>query len=265
MLKDKKYKKLVIYLENLGKVAVAFSGGVDSTFLLHTAREVLKDKLIALTAVSPYIPKWEVEEAKVFTKRFRIKHHFVKLPIPEVIRNNPADRCYLCKGIIFQKLKLEAANFGFEHLLDGTNFDDLNDYRPGLKALEELDIKSPLRESELNKQDIRSLSKEIGLDTWDKPAYSCLLTRIPCGQEVKVEDLEMIEKSEKYLINMGYRNVRVRSHGEIARIEIENNRLEEFIAGKNLIQIVNKLKQIGFKYITLDVEGYKMGSMNKVK
>ena len=263
IIKDK-YTSLLSYLQNLEKVVVAFSGGVDSTFLLKTAKDALGDNVKAVTIRSPYIPKWEIEEAKQIVKELGVAHEIIEAPIIDGIRNNPENRCYLCKIALFSMIKSVAKNQGYDYIIDGTNFDDLGDYRPGLKALQELDVKSPLLECQLTKQEIRSLSREFGLKTWDKPSYACLLTRIPYGNELKVEDLEKIENAEKYMMDRGFRAVRVRCHGNLARIEVDKKDRSKLFDEKILEEISRKLKGFGFKYVTLDLEGYRVGSFNEM-
>ncbi|WP_432408312.1 ATP-dependent sacrificial sulfur transferase LarE [Wukongibacter sp. M2B1] len=263
MINNEKYMKLIDYLKKLDRVVLAFSGGVDSTFLLKAAKEALKDNIKAVTILSPYIPKWEVEEAKELVKELKVKYEIVEVPIIDEIQHNPEDRCYLCKKAVFGMIQDIAKKEGYNYVIDGTNFDDLGDYRPGLKALGELEVKSPLLECKLTKEEIRSLSKELGLNTWDKPPYACLLTRIPYGNELKVEDFEKIEEAEKYMMSIGFRAVRVRCHGDLARIEVnKNDRVKLFNEGI-LDEISSKLKKIGFKYITMDLEGYRVGSFNE--
>jgi pyridinium-3,5-biscarboxylic acid mononucleotide sulfurtransferase len=263
IIKDK-YTSLLSYLQNLEKVVVAFSGGVDSTFLLKTAKDALGDSVKAVTVRSPYIPKWEIEEAKQIVKELGVAHEIIEAPIIDGIRNNPENRCYLCKIALFSMIKSVAKNQGYHYIIDGTNFDDLGDYRPGLKALQELNVKSPLLESQLTKQEIRSLSRELGLKTWDKPSYACLLTRIPFGNELKVEDLEKIENAEKYMMDRGFRAVRVRCHENLARIEVDKKDRNKLFDEKILEEISSKLKGFGFKYVTLDLEGYRVGSFNEM-
>ncbi len=254
---DPKYRKLVSYLTQLGDAAVAFSGGVDSTFLLKAACDALGDKVIALTVKSPYIPAWEVDEAVDFAGRLGVKHVVIESPLIKEIIHNPENRCYLCKRFIFKKLRETAAGKGFSNLLDGTNSDDSSDSRPGMKALKELNVLSPLKENGLGKQDIRSLSRIMGLPTWEKPAYACLLTRIPYNTLVENAVLRRIENAEKYLIDSGIKAVRVRAHGDIARIEVDPSLIRKVIE-KNLFETINqKLKDLGFKYVTLDLGGYR--------
>lgn len=262
MVENIKYKGLVEYLKSLGSVVVAFSGGVDSTFLLRAAKEALGDKVIAVTVVSPYIPKWEIEEAVAITKNMKIQHKFIEVPIIEEIRLNPKERCYLCKKNIFSMIKEEARKENMDFVLDGTNADDTKDYRPGIRALKELNIKSPLLENNLTKEDIRIFSKELGLGTWDKPAYACLLSRIPYDEEIKIDELNKIEKSEKYLMGLGFKGVRVRSHRDLARIELQKKDIVKVFKDELMELISKELKNFGYKYVTLDLEGYKMGSLN---
>lgn len=264
MINDTKYNKLITSLKNLGNAAVAFSGGVDSTFLLIAVKEALGENVLALTVAAPYIARWEIEEAKELSSRFNIKHKIIKAPIIDSIKHNPKNRCYLCKKEIFKMLKEEAEKLGFTNLLDGTNSDDATDYRPGLKALKELHIKSPLYENGITKDEIRAFSKEMELPTWDKPAYACLLTRIPFDHEITLEEIERVEKAEKYLMDLGFRAVRVRSHGDLARIEVDKEKLKNILDEEISCKIYDKLKNLGFIYVTIDILGYRTGSMNKV-
>ncbi|MFT5873304.1 MAG: hypothetical protein ACI8WT_002248 [Clostridium sp.] len=261
MLKEK-YVNLINYLKNLGSVAVAFSGGVDSTLLLKVCSDVLKENVLAIMVIAPYTPKWEVEEAKALLKEFGVKYKFLEVEMIEEIRFSPRERCYICKNAIFTKIKEEARAHGIHNVLDGTNLDDTKDYRPGLRALKELNIISPLLANGITKSDIRNLSKELKLQTWDKPAYACLLSRIPYGQEVIEAELERIERAEVYLMGLGFSGVRVRSHGDLARIELPKKYFPKILNEKILEEILMKLKEFGFKYVTLDLEGYKMGSLN---
>ncbi|MBU3143182.1 ATP-dependent sacrificial sulfur transferase LarE [Clostridium sp. CF012] len=261
MLK-RKHDNLINYLKNLGSVAVAFSGGVDSTLLLKVCSDVLKENVLAIMVIAPYTPKWEVEEAKVLLKQFGVKYKFIEVEMIDEIRFSPRDRCYICKNAIFTKIKQQASAEGIYNILDGTNFDDTKDYRPGLKALKELNIISPLLVNEFTKADIRALSEELKLQTWNKPAYACLLSRIPYGQEVIQAELERIETAEVYLMGLGFSGVRVRSHEDLARIELPKKYFDKILNEKVLEKISIKLKELGFKYVTLDLEGYKMGSLN---
>lgn len=260
-----KLESLRGYIKGLEKVALAFSGGVDSTFLLKVCGEVLGKDAVAITIVSPYIPRWEIEEAKELAKKFNITHEFVETSIPENIKYNPEDKCYLCKKQIFTLLKNKAESLGIDNIIDGTNLDDTKDYRPGMKALKELQVKSPLLDLGFTKDDIRRYSKELNLDTWSKPAYACLLTRLQVGDEITEEKLRRIENSERYLFSLGLTGIRVRSHEDLARIEVQPQDREKLFDIDMMNKISNKLKELGFKYVTLDLGGYKMGSLNKEK
>ncbi|MDS1029776.1 ATP-dependent sacrificial sulfur transferase LarE [Bacillota bacterium LX-D] len=262
-IKDK-YTNLIADLKRMKKVVIAFSGGVDSTFLLKAAQEALGDKVKAVTILSPYIPQWEVAEAKDFAQKIGVAHTIIEVPIIAEIRYNPQNRCYLCKKAVFQMIKELAQDEGYSYVIDGTNFDDLGDYRPGLKALQELNIKNPLFECKLTKEEIRSLSKELGLSTWDKPPYACLLTRLPYGDEVKADDLIKIEQAEKFMMSLGFRAVRIRCHRNLARIEVAKKDRKKLFDEDLLDQVAAKLKEQGFQYVTMDLEGYRVGSFNEV-
>ncbi|TWH47153.1 ATP-dependent sacrificial sulfur transferase LarE [Sporomusa sp. KB1] len=262
MINNEKYINLVNCLKSMEKVILAFSGGVDSTFLLKVAKQALGDNSKAVTIQSPYIPKWEIQEAKQLVKELGVVFEILEAPIIDEIRNNPENRCYLCKKAVFSQIKAIAQREGYPYVIDGTNFDDIGDYRPGLKALRELNIRSPLLECQLSKPEIRSLSKELGLNTWDKPPYACLLTRIPYGNELKEEDFVKIEKAEKYMMDRGFRAIRVRCHDNLARIEVDKKDMDKLFNDKLLEEIAGKLKEFGFTYVTLDLEGYKVGSFN---
>ncbi len=259
---ESKYNLLLKSLENLERVAVAFSGGVDSTFLLAAAKRVLGNNVLALTVKTPYIPDREVEEACSFCEKLDIKHRIIHLEIVKEILNNPGNRCYLCKKYVFSAMRSEAASEGMIHLLDGTNADDAKDYRPGMDALRELQVGSPLLESGLTKNDIRTLSRMLGLVTADKPAYACLLTRLPYNYEVKTEELHRIEQAEIFLDSLGYRSSRVRNHGNMARIELDRNSIRDFINTGVTDKIVRYFKSLGYEFVALDLEGYRTGSFN---
>ncbi|PRR82421.1 ATP-dependent sacrificial sulfur transferase LarE [Clostridium vincentii] len=263
MKNNDKYNELINYLKSLDKVVLAFSGGVDSTFLLRAAQEALGDNLKAITIMSPYIPKWEIAEAKELGKKLGVKHQIIEAPIIESIKFNPEDRCYLCKTAVFGMIISVAKEEGYKYVIDGTNLDDLGDYRPGLKALKELEVKSPLLECKIGKAQIREFSKELGLKTWDKPSYACLLTRIPYGDELKLEAFEKIENAEKFMMSIGFRAVRVRCHGDLARVEVDRNDRSNLFDEELLDTISSEIKKCGFKYVTLDLQGYRVGSFNE--
>ena len=262
---EEKYAELIKIIESHDSVAVAFSGGVDSTFLLSVAHDVLGENVLAITASSPLIPRNEIMEAEAFCKSNNIRQITFSYEIEKEpqIRLNPKDRCYHCKKSIFTKMKSIALETGIDILLDGSNVDDTSDYRPGMKALKELRIVSPLKDAGLTKEDIRKLSKKLNLPTWDKPSYACLATRIPVGDEITREKLSIIEKSEEVLHEKGFLKSRVRLHNNLARIEISPEQFEEIMKPEIRDDITVRLKQIGFDYVSLDMQGYRMGSMNE--
>lgn len=257
-----KQKKLGHLIHEMGKVAIAFSGGTDSTLLMAVAAKVLGSNAVALTVKSPYIPDWEIQEAIELAQKVGIKHEIITAGIPREIGDNPTDRCYLCKHKVFSLLKEQAKQLGIQTIADGTNADDSKDYRPGLRALKELQVRSPLQEAELTKADIRILSKQMGLDTWDKPPYACLLTRLPHDTLVTDDLLSRIEQAETYLIRNGFKAIRVRTHGDTARIEADPSLLAGLVAEPFRSQMVQKFKELGYRFVTLDLEGYRMGVFN---
>ncbi len=257
--------KLDKILKELGTVAIAFSGGVDSSFLLYRAHRVKKAGLIAITIRTPYIPVREINEAIEFTEKYGIKHKIVDIDFPVILRNNPIERCYLCKTALFKHLLEFAKENNYSHVIDGTNGDDSKEFRPGMKALKEMAIRSPLMEAGLTKKDIRELSKADGLDIWDKPAMACLLTRIPYDTEIDEGILRMVEKAENMLFDNGYPGTRVRVHGDVARIECMPGFIEKIILNPERERIVEGMKKIGFRYVSLDLEGYRTGSLNPEK
>ncbi len=262
---DRKFEKLKNIIREYGSIAVAFSGGTDSTFLLKTAHDVLGDKAIAVTVHSPVNPDREYGEALEFAKNLGVKHIILDIDITEmdIFRKNPANRCYYCKKEIFSRILKTAQDHGVSKVADGSNIDDLDDYRPGMVALRELGIYSPLREAGFTKTEVREISRKLSLPTWDKPAYACLASRIPYGEEITIEKLKMIEQAEEYLFSLGFRQVRVRHHGDVARIEVLPGDRNRFFDESFMDMVGARFKEIGFKYAALDLTGYRMGSLNE--
>ena len=261
----KKLEHLKEYLFDLGSVAVAFSSGVDSTFLLYVAHQVLGKHAIAVTAQSCSFPKRELNEAKAFCDSHGITHFICQSEELDIegFRQNPKNRCYLCKHELFEKIWEIAKQNGISAVAEGSNMDDNGDYRPGLIAVKELGIKSPLRDAELTKAEIRELSKELGLPTWNKQSFACLSSRFVYGETISEEKLSMVDQAEQLLLDLGFHQVRVRIHGELARIEIEKSEMGRFLDPETAGQIARRFHEIGFLYVTLDLDGYQMGSMNK--
>ncbi len=260
--RDEKSQKLDSILKDLNSFVIAFSGGVDSTFLLYRAHLLRGTAITAITIRTPYIPAREISEAVEFTRSFGINHKILDIALPALIKNNPIERCYLCKKTLFNDITSFAKENNYQFIVDGTNADDTKDYRPGLAALNELGIRSPLLESGLTKKEIRELSKDANLQIWDKPAMACLLTRIPYDTDIQEGTLRQIEEAENILSDMGYPGTRVRVHGTLARIESFPEYLEEIIHNPEKEHIISKLKELGFRYVSLDLEGYRTGSSN---
>ncbi len=245
---------------------IAFSGGVDSTFLLSVAKEILADKTLAVTAKADIFPSYEIQEAKESAAAIGVNHILVEtgqLRDTNFV-NNPRNRCYICKKILFSNLIKIARENDLNYVLDGSNYDDLSDHRPGAQAALEFGIRSPLQEAELSKAEIRILSQEMGLKTWDKPPLACLATRIPYGEKITKERLKRIDQAETFLLQLGLKGVRVRDHNSIARIEMTKEDIPRLLEPNCTEKIAVHLKSLGYTYITVDLEGYRTGSPNEI-
>lgn len=263
---EDKFDELKEILKSMGSALVAFSGGVDSSFLLKAATDVLKEKVLAVTAKSPTFPEREIKKAIEIAGILNVRHLIIEsseLKNPLYLRND-SSRCYYCKTELFEDLKKIALSEGINFVLDGQNYDDIGDYRPGMKAAAEIGVRSPLKESYMTKNDIRKLSKKLGLPNWDRPSFACLSSRIPYGTSISKELLEKIDFLENLLLDLGFTQVRVRNHDKIARIEILEEEMQKFNNKDIRMQIISEFKKLGYLYVTLDLEGYKTGSMNKV-
>jgi len=264
---DRNLNHLKEILTEIQSALIAYSGGVDSTFLLKVAHDVLGDRVVAATALSPTYPYTEMKDAKEVAEVLGVRHVTVKtdeLSNP-IFARNPPDRCYWCKKELFSELATLAEKLNLKHILDGSNRDDTNDFRPGMKAARESGVRSPLREAGLGKEEIRRLSRRLGLKTWNKPALACLASRFPYGMKITEERLRIIDVAEEFLRSLGVTQVRVRHHDDIARIEIVRDEMHKVMQRKFRDKVIHKLRGLGYRYVTIDMEGYRTGSMNPVE
>ena len=262
---ERQYGQLKDRIASAGKAAVAFSGGVDSVFLLYAAKEALGGQVLALTMSLHAVPKKELSEAEAFCRRHGIRHvvRTVDEFAIEGFADNPPDRCYLCKKTLFQTMLQTAGEEGFPVLMEGSNVDDQGDYRPGLLALRELGIISPLKETGFTKAMIREMLRRLGLPTWEKPSMACLASRFVYGERITPEKMEMVEQAEEYLTELGFVQRRVRMHGTLARIELLPEELLKMMEEGRYRQVQERLTRLGFSYVTLDLKGFESGSMNR--
>ncbi|MEB3311442.1 MAG: ATP-dependent sacrificial sulfur transferase LarE [Snowella sp.] len=262
---QEKYQQLQAIFREMDKTLIAYSGGVDSALIAKVAYDVLGDRALAVTAISPSLLPEELVEAEEQAQHIGIVHEIVETQEMENpnYTSNPINRCYFCKSELHDTLKPLAAERGYPYVVDGVNADDLRDYRPGIQAAKERGVRSPLAEVGFSKVEVRELSKQLGLVWWDKPAQPCLSSRFPYGEEITLTKLQRVGRAEIYLRKLGYRNLRVRSEGETARIELLPENIREFVLNTNLDQLVNTFQTFGFTYVTLDLEGYRSGKLNQ--
>lgn len=265
MTEQEKLHQLKDILLNLGSVAIAFSGGTDSALLLSVACSVLGERAVAITIRSSTFPEREFIESVSLAKQIGTRQIVIDTNELEIegFAQNPPDRCYYCKKELFSKIKHAAEDLGILNVADGSNLDDLNDYRPGMRALKELGAISPLKMAGMTKADIRSLSREMGLPTWNKPAFACLASRFPYGQPITKEKLLRVERAEQFLQNRGFTQLRVRCHGDVARIEVPAEDRARFLDDVLAKEVYDAFQSYGFAYVSLDLLGYRMGSMNE--
>jgi len=259
-----KLRKLEELIEEMGSVLVAFSGGIDSSLVLKVAHETLGARALGVTAASPTLPATELELARRVSAEIGARHVVIEtdqLEIPEFVRND-ASRCYHCKTDLYQALDTLRQEMGLMAMVDGTNLDDLSDVRPGITAAREHGVRSPLVDAGLSKADVRTLAKELGLSNWDKPAAACLSSRIPHGVTITHGSLSRVERAEETLLSEGFRQVRVREHGDTARLEVATDDMGRMLDPQRRARIASKLKELGYRYVTLDLEGYRQGGGN---
>ncbi|MEH2148849.1 ATP-dependent sacrificial sulfur transferase LarE [Nostoc sp.] len=266
MILTEKFEQLRALFQEMEQALIAYSGGVDSTLVAKIAYDVLGDRALAVTAVSPSLLPEELEDAKIQAATIGISHKIVQTHEMENpnYTSNPVNRCYFCKSELHDTLKPLALELGYPYVVDGVNADDLHDYRPGIQAAKERGARSPLAEVGVTKVEVRQLSQQLGLPWWDKPAQPCLSSRFPYGEEITVTKLQRVGRGEIYLRKLGWQNLRVRSEGDTARIELPPEQIKEFVLSNDLQTLVSAFQDFGFVYVTLDLEGYRSGKLNQV-
>lgn len=262
---QQKYAQLKNILENMQHVVVAYSGGVDSAFLLKVSTDIIGENAYGVLAVSPTYPSREYQKAIDLAERMGAKLRIIKTHEleDEDFVNNPVNRCYFCKSELFNEITRIAKKENLTNMVDGSNYDDLGDHRPGKRALQELNVRSPLQEAQLTKLEIRELSKELGLPTWDKEELACLSSRFPYGEKIDIEKLKMVDEAENFLRDLGFRNIRARHQDKTMKIEVLPEDIKRFFEDDIREKVIRKLKRIGYTYVTVDLEGYRRGSLNE--
>ncbi|TBR61111.1 TIGR00268 family protein [Westiellopsis prolifica IICB1] len=266
MMLTEKFEELKAIFAQMQQALIAYSGGVDSTLVAKVAYDVLGDRALAVTAVSPSLLPEELEDAKIQAATIGISHQIIathEMENPNYT-SNPVNRCYFCKSELHDTLKPLAVEMGYPYVIDGVNADDLHDYRPGIQAAKERGARSPLAEVGITKAEVRQLSQQLGLPWWDKPAQPCLSSRFPYGEEITVAKLQRVGRAEIYLRKLGWKNLRVRSQGDTARIELSPEQIKDFVLNTDLKTVVSTFQEFGFIYVTLDLEGYSSGKLNRV-
>lgn len=265
-MSTQKLEQLKSIFDEMERALIAYSGGIDSTLVAKIAGDVLGDRALAVTAVSPSLLPEDLEDARIQAAAIGIAHEVVETHemANQNYTSNPVNRCYFCKSELHDTLKPLAIQLGYPYVVDGVNADDLHDYRPGIQAAKERGARSPLAEVGVTKAEVRQLAKELGLPWWDKPAQPCLSSRFPYGEEITVGKLQRVGRAERYLRLLGWRNLRVRSEGDTARIELPPEQIKEFVLAADLPALVSAFQEFGFVYVTLDLEGYRSGKLNRV-
>jgi pyridinium-3,5-biscarboxylic acid mononucleotide sulfurtransferase len=263
---SEKLHQLEAIFREMDQALVAYSGGIDSTLMAHVAHRVLGDRALAVTAISPSLLPDDLEDAKIQALEMGVMHRLIEtheMDNPNYT-SNPINRCYFCKSELYDTLKPLAQEWGYSYIVDGVNADDLQDYRPGIQAAKERGTRSPLAEVGITKLEVRELARSLGLPWWNKPAQPCLSSRFPYGEAITVEKLRRVSQAERYLRTLGWQTLRVRSEGEVARIELPAEQIPVFVAQTNLEGLVQQFQSYGFVYVTLDLEGFRSGKLNQV-
>jgi pyridinium-3,5-biscarboxylic acid mononucleotide sulfurtransferase len=264
MSTSEKYESLLSYIKSFDSMAIALSGGIDSAFLLHAASEALGNENVrAITIKTAYLPERDLNDAIEFCRNLKVNHDILEPQVPERLRPNPVDRCYYCKRFEFSLIIAKAKEYGINYVAAGLNADDPSDYRPGIKAMNELSVLYPLQFVSLTKNEIRELAQQANISLWNKPANACILSRIPYGDFITDETIDRIQKAEKILQQEGFVNPRVRTYGKIASIEVEKNEMVKFTNEETSLKIYDALKKLGYQNVTLDIRGYRTGSLNE--